>query len=347
MSYLQTPFTLGSQVLSCNVFCAPLAGCSDLPFRKMTAAYNPGLICCEMVKMDALVRSDPGTFRMLDFEAGMHPIAAQLCGSKPELAGPCARILEDLGFDVIDLNCGCPVDKVTKDGSGSALLNNPEKVGEILANMVAAVKVPVTVKIRAGWDSESICAPQITEIAEKAGASSICIHGRTRAQGYVGPAKWGYIKACKQVAKNIKVIANGDIIDPLSAEKVFTETGCDGILLARGTMGQPWLIEDIKTYLQTGSFKQRTSRDYQEALLTHISYILSYQNDKRALLDIRRIGSWYLRSCRGAKLLREAVNRSRSLEEALTHIKGFSWEAVEVCRQEEPQEEDSTACSCV
>lgn len=329
MSFLQTPFFLGQKELPSNVFCAPLAGCSDLPFRKMTSQYRPGLVYCEMVKMDALIRNDPHTFRMLDFEAGMHPIGAQLCGSKLDLAGPCAKILEDLGFDVIDLNCGCPVDKVTKDGSGSALLKNPEKIGEIVANIKAVVKIPVTVKVRAGWDSSSISAPKITKIVEEAGASAICIHGRTRVQGYRGPADWSYIRACKEVATTIKIIANGDIFDPVAAKKIFLDTGCDAILVARGTMGQPWIIEDIYHFLNTGQLRFRSSLDYKRALIEHISHVISYQNDRRALLDIRRIGSWYLKLSRGTKYLRESVNRSSSLQEALSHIENFAWEEVQ------------------
>jgi nifR3 family TIM-barrel protein len=329
MSFLQTPFFLGETQLPSNIFCAPLAGCSDLPFRKMTTGYRPGLVYCEMVKMDALIRNDPHTFRMLDFEASMHPIGAQLCGSKLELAGPCARILEDLGFDVIDLNCGCPVDKVTKDGSGSALLKNPEKIGEIIAKMKAAVKIPVTVKVRAGWDSSSISAPKITKIAEEAGAQAICIHGRTRVQGYRGPADWSYIRACKEVSTKIKIIANGDVFDPVAAKNIFEATGCDAILLARGTMGQPWLIEDIYRFLKDGELTPRTSLDYKKALLQHIAYVTSYQNDRRALLDIRRIGSWYLKLSKGTKYLRESVNRSSSLAEALSHINNFAWEEVQ------------------
>jgi len=310
----------------------------------MTSRYKPGLVYCEMVKMDALVRNDPHTFRMLDFETGMHPIGAQLCGSKPELAAPCARIIEDLGFDVIDLNCGCPVDKVTKDGSGSALLKTPEKIGEIVANIKAAVKIPVTVKVRAGWDSSSISAPAITRIAEKAGASAVCIHGRTRVQGYRGPANWDYIKACKQEARTIKIIGNGDIFDPVSAKNIFEYTRCDAILVARGTMGHPWIIEDIYRFLQSGEIAQRTSADYKTALLEHISYITSYQNDRRALLDIRRIGSWYLKLGKGTKYLRESVNRSSSLEEALLHIRSFPWESVAFRPLTGIEEEGCDAC---
>jgi tRNA-dihydrouridine synthase B len=333
MSLLKKPFTLGNIELPSNVFCAPLAGCSDFPFRRMTAKYKPGLIYCEMTKMDALVRHDPHTFRMLDFEPSMHPIGGQICGSKVALAAPSAKIIEDLGFDVVDLNCGCPVDKVTKDGSGSAMLKDPERIGDVLANMVAAVKIPVTVKIRAGWDSHSILAAEITRIAEQAGASAICIHGRTRSQGYTGPAKWEYIREAKLAAKKIKVIANGDVFDPISARDIFLETGCDAILVARGTMGQPWIIEDIYSFLETGTLPRRTSLDFKNALLEHILHIKSYQNDRRSLLDIRRIGAWYLRLSPGTKALRESVNRSSTVEEACRHIYNFNWEEVELTPQ--------------
>ena len=346
MSFLKKPFQLGSIFLPSNVFCAPLAGCSDVPFRRMTSRYKPGLIYAEMVKMDALIRNDPHTFRMLDFERSMHPMGGQLCGSKPELAAPCAKIIEDLGFDVIDLNCGCPVDKVTKDGSGSALLKMPEMIGEIISNMVAAVKIPVTVKIRAGWDAHSIVSPQITEIAEKAGASAICIHGRTRAQAYKGPADWEYISLAKKAAKKIKVIANGDIFDPLSAKKIFEVTNCDAILLARGTMGQPWLIEDIYRFFEEGILLKRTSLDYKNALLDHIAHITSYQPERRALLDVRRVGCFYLKTGRGTKHLREALNRSASMEEVFFHIQNFSWENADFSPLSAPSEEVCESQTC-
>lgn len=323
---LKRPFFLGSLALPSNILCAPLAGCSDLPFRKMTAKYAPGLVYCEMVKMDALIRKNPQTYRFLDYEPSMHPIGAQLCGSKKEIAAECAKIIEDLGFDIIDLNCGCPVDKVTKDGSGSGLLKNPELIGEIISNMVSAVKIPVTVKIRLGWDMDSIVAPYVTEIAEKAGAKAICIHGRTRAQGYKGPAKWDYIRECKQVAKEIKVIGNGDIFDPLSAEKIFKETNCDAILLARGTMGQPWLIEDIYRHFSHSQPIVRTGSDLKMALLEHLEYITAYQPEHKALLDLRRVGCWFLRNCKGVRELRESINRAPSLLEAKKMLLNFAWE---------------------
>jgi nifR3 family TIM-barrel protein len=279
-----------------------------------------------MVKMDALIRKNAQTYRYLDYEEGMHPIGAQICGSKPEIAGECAKIIEDLGFDVVDLNCGCPVDKVTKDGSGSGMLKNPEIIGEVISEMVAAVKIPVTVKIRAGWDSNSIVGPEVTQIAEQAGAVAICVHGRTRAQAYHGPAKWSYIADCKRAAKKILVIGNGDIFDATSADKIFKETGCDAVLLSRGTMGAPWLIEDIYNHFEGKEAILRDATHLRAALEEHLDHIISYQEEKKALLDLRRVGCWYLRNSKGVAKLREAINRATSITTIRTMIKEYIWE---------------------
>ncbi|HSW73349.1 MAG TPA: tRNA dihydrouridine synthase DusB [Chlamydiales bacterium] len=328
MGSYQEPFLLGDLLLANNIFYAPLAGCSDLPFRRMSRkSSRPGLIYCEMVKMDALVRSEPSTFRLLDYEKEMHPIGAQLCGSKPELAAPCARIVEDLGFDVVDLNCGCPVDKVTKDGSGSGMLKTPELIGEILTRIKEEGDIPVTVKIRPGWDEKSINAPLITRIAEEAGAAAICIHGRTREQGYAGPANWDWIKECKQVAKNILVIGNGDVFDAPSAKRMFEYTGCDAVLVSRGTMGQPWIQEDIEKLFKEDKANPTSLEEVRDALITHFAYILEYQNERRALLDFRRVGCFYLKGCKGVKELRVQLNQAKSTEEALGLVHAFSWEA--------------------
>ncbi len=325
MSSLKRPFQLGTLALPSNVFCAPLAGCSDLAFRRMTSKYNPGLIYCEMVKMDALIRNDPHTYRLLDYEASMHPIGAQLCGAKPHMAGSCAKIIEDLGFDVIDLNCGCPVDKVTKDGSGSGLLKHPKLIGEIISNMVAAVRIPVTVKIRAGWDANSINAQEITQIAEQAGAQAICIHGRTRSQGYKGFANWDYIRDCKAVAKHILIIGNGDLFNVDSAEKIFAHTGCDAILLSRGTMGQPWLIDDIYRHLSGLDISLKSAWEYRDAMLEHLEHIVSYQPERKVVTDMRRVGCWYLKKGKGTRQLREALNRSKSTQEIRMLIADYPW----------------------
>lgn len=337
--FLKRPFQLGNLILPSNIFCAPLAGCSDLPFRRMTVKYRPGLVYCEMVKMDALIRNNAETLQLLDYEPSMHPIGGQLCGSKPEIAGPCARIIENLGFDVVDLNCGCPVDKVTKDGSGSGMLKNPELIGEVIANMVAAVKIPVTVKIRVGWDSDSIVAPRVTEIAEQAGAVAICIHGRTRAQAYRGPANWDYIRECKKVAKKILIIANGDIIDPLSAENVFEHTGCDAVLLARGTMGQPWLIEDIYRHFSGEKPILRNAIDIRDAFMEHMEHIISYRNERKAVLDLRRVGCWFLRNLRGAKHLREGINHAQSIAQVREILADFPWHDADLLKEEASCEE--------
>lgn len=323
MNFLKKPFQLGPLALPNNVFYAPLAGCTDFPFRKMSSKYGPGLIYCEMVKMDALIRNDPGTFHILDYETSMHPIGAQLCGSRPEIAGRAAKMIEELGFDVVDLNCGCPVDKVTKDGSGSGMLKTPRLIGDVISNMVAAVKIPVTVKIRAGWDEEHINAAEITRIAEEAGAKAICIHARTRKQAYKGPARWEWIKACKESAKEILIIGNGDLFAAQDAVRMYEETNCDAILVSRGMLGQPWIAEDIFFALEGLSPKARTQEDCRHALMEHFEHVLSYHSLKRAVVDMRRLGCWYLKKSAGTRIFREKMSRVSSMEEVKELIAHF------------------------
>lgn len=311
---MSEPFFLGDLELPNNIFYAPLAGCSDYPFRQMSARYRPGLMYCEMVKMDALVRNDQNTFQLLDYNADMHPIGGQLCGSKPEIAGEAAKIIEELGFDVVDLNCGCPVDKVTKDGSGSGMLRNIDRIGDVLANMVAAVNIPVTVKIRAGWDDDEIVAAEITRIAEAAGAKAITIHGRTRQQAYRGNANWDHIKACKEVARTIKVIGNGDIFDAESAERIFRETGCDAILVARGTMGQPWIAEDIQRHLGGEPSIERTLEDCRRGLIEHFYCMRRHYPEHKVTIDMRRVGCWYLKKSAGTKEFRGLISKAETLK---------------------------------
>jgi nifR3 family TIM-barrel protein len=324
------PFFIGTAQLPNNILYAPLAGCSDLPFRRMSRRYGPGIVYCEMVKIDALVRNDSNTYRLLDYDADMHPIGAQLCGSKPKLAAAAARIIEDLGFDVIDFNCGCPVDKVTKDGSGSGMLKTPELIGETLSAIIAAVKIPVTVKIRTGWDEQSINAVQITRIAERAGAKAIAIHGRTRAQGYKGRANWDHIKACKEAARDILIIGNGDVFDAESALRMFVHTNCDAVLVSRGTMGQPWIASDILKALDGQPILKRSVDDLKASLLDHFDQIVRYQPEKQSLLDMRRVGCWYLKRLHGVKELRVHLNRSASTSEVFKHLENFTWESTEL-----------------
>jgi tRNA-dihydrouridine synthase B len=345
--FLKKPFVLGGIELPSNIFYAPLAGCSDFAFRKMSAKFKPGLMFCEMVKMDALIRNDEGTFRMLEFSKDMHPIGGQICGSKPEIAGSCAKIIEDLGFDTVDLNCGCPVDKITKDGSGSGMLKNPNRIGDVIANMVASVKIPVTVKIRAGWDDDSINAASITEIAEKAGAKAICIHGRTRSQGYRGPANWDHIKACKEAASSIHVIGNGDLYSPCDVKRMFEYTGCDAVLIARGTMGHPWICEDVVNFLEGKEVKTRSFRDNFEVLLEHFEEMKKYDSERRILVGMRRISCWYIKNSFKAREFREVLSHAKSIgeiEECLKVIKENYENAAFVEGFEEKEENFDESC---
>lgn len=337
------PIQLGSLKLPNRIFYAPLAGCSDFPFRKMSAKYRPGLMYCEMVKMDALVRHDSNTFHLLDFSPDMHPIGGQLCGSKPKIAGQAAKIIEDLGFDVVDLNCGCPVDKVTKDGSGSGMLKTPDLIGEVISNMVAAVKIPVTVKIRAGWDEKQINAEQIVKIAEQAGAKAICIHGRTRQQGYRGPANWDYLKTCKDAASTILVIGNGDVLDGPSAEKMFLTTGCDAVLVARGMMGQPWMVEDILRHLNGEDLIEHSLEDCRKALYEHFLLTQGYHSDHRICVDMRRVGCWYLKKSSGTRQFRELISRAKSPQEIRELILHFPLGESVIC-EDNDQDQEGECC---
>ncbi len=317
------PITLGKLTLKSNIFYAPLAGCSDFPFRKMSARFSPGLMYPEMVKMDALVRYDPGTFHILDYSVDMHPIGGQICGSKPQIAGQAAKIIEDLGFDVVDLNCGCPVDKVTKDGSGSGLLKNPLLIGDIISNMVAAVKIPVTVKIRAGWDENSLVFQEIVRIAEAAGATALCIHARTRMQAYHGPANWNWIKAAKQAATTIKIIGNGDLFTPQAAIDMIDQTGCDAVLVSRGTLGQPWICQEIQALAEGKQLAPHTALEYKSALLEHLDYCMGYGSERKAVVDMRRVGCWYIKKSKGTKNFRESISHAETIDEIRQLIVDF------------------------
>jgi len=318
------PISLGDLHLKTNVFHSPLAGCSDYPFRKMVRKFSEGLIFCEMVKMDPLVRYDSNTLQFLDYSEEMRPIGAQLCGSKPEIAEDAAKIIEEKGFDILDLNCGCPVDKVTKDGSGSALLKEPKLLEKILTKLVKSVSIPVTIKIRAGWCENSINCDLITQMAESCGAKAVFVHGRTRKQAYRGPANRDYIAKAQAKKKKIALIGNGDVFCDESARGMFKDTNCDGILLSRGLLGAPWLGQDIERKL-TG--KEPIIRDHlfvQQMLKEHISYVKQYKKDpRRVLIDMKRISCWYLKKEPGVRQMREKITRASSVEE-VDQILNFS-----------------------
>ncbi len=338
-----TPIQLGRLSLPHRIFYAPLAGCSDFPFRAMSSRYRPGLHFCEMIKMEALVRGDAGTFQLLDYSNEMHPIGAQLCGSNPKLAKQSAKMIEELGFDLVDLNCGCPVDKVTKDGSGSGMLRQPERIGEVLAEMSAAIKIPVTVKIRAGWNDHEIVAPKITEIAEAAGAVAITIHGRTREQAYKGPANWDHIRESKAVARSIAVIGNGDLFSPDAVVNMWKHTNCDGGLIARGTLGHPWIVEDVLAHLNGLEPIERTPAACRQALIEHFEVLQRYHSPRRVLIDMRRIGCWYIKRSAHTRAFREQISRVSDMKQLRSLLDEFPLEHAWLSSSE-PNEECSDGC---
>lgn len=312
---LLKPITLGKLTLSDRIFYAPLAGCSDYPFRQMAARYRPALMFCEMVKMEPLVRRDRNTLRLLDYSEEMRPIGAQLCGSRLEIAGDAARLIEEKGFDLVDLNCGCPVDKVTKDGSGSALLRTPKLIGQLIEAMVKAVNIPVTLKMRAGWDEENINALEIARIAYESGARTVTIHGRTRKQGYFGPARWDWIAEVKQALPQLVVVGNGDLFSPEAVRGIVEATCCDAVLIARGTLGHPWIAEEIRAYLRKETVAPRTVDEMRRALYDHFQQLVNYYEQTKALLHMRKIGCWYFKAQSGIRAFREQISKATSLQQ--------------------------------
>ncbi|MBI5346170.1 MAG: tRNA dihydrouridine synthase DusB [Chlamydiae bacterium] len=318
-----TALKLGDLILPNNILYAPLAGFTDLAFRRIAKQFKPGLMFCEMVKIEALIRGIDNTLDMLEYDEDMHPIGAQICGSNPKLSKECAKIIEDKGFDIIDFNCGCPVNKVIKDGSGSAMLKTPELIGEILSEIISGVKIPVSVKVRIGWDFNSINILDIVQIAEKAGAAAITIHGRTRSQGYSGPSNWEYIKESKKIAKKIKVIGNGGLFEPLDIEKMFKETNCDGVMVARGALQKPWIAKEWESYClnkQEGFFI-----DKKALFLEHLHYTQMICHERQVLLEMKKIAASYLKNLKDIKHLRIAIMNSSSTEDVFSAVNNFNW----------------------
>lgn len=314
--------SIGSLKLRVPVVYAPLAGYSDFPFRKMSAMFFPGLMFCEMIKVEALLRKIPKTFQILEYSESMRPIGAQLCGSQPNEIGLAGRIVEDMGFDVIDLNCGCPTDRITKDGSGSGLLKTPLLLGKLVENLCSSVKVPVTVKIRSGWDNSSINVQEVCKIIEESGASAIFVHGRTVKQGYVGLSNRENVRLAKKAVSRIPIFGNGDVFDASSAWDLLNETGCNGVLVARGTIGQPWMVKHIEAKLQGKNFSLPSFVERKEMFLTHLNYINDfYNNDERRLLtETKKLCGWYLVSAIGVKKLRSELANAKTTQEIFNLI---------------------------
>lgn len=298
---------------------APMAGFSNTSFRKIIKEMGAGLIFAEMVSDKAIVYDSKKTINMLKMDEKERPIAQQIFGSDLDSFVKAAKIVEEkMHPDIIDINMGCPVPKVAlKNQAGSALLKNPTKIKEIVSAVVNAVSVPVTVKIRSGWDEASINALEVAKTIEEAGASAITIHARTRSQGYSGKADWDIIKKVKQ-SVSIPVIGNGDVTTPELAKKMLLETGCDAVMIGRGILGNPWLIRDCISYLETGTLLPPVSNlEKIEMMRRHYKMLVEDKNERTALLEIRTNILYYLKNMPEAKLIKTKICTCKTSEELL------------------------------
>jgi len=308
---------IGNVEIKGQVVLAPMAVISNTSFRKIIKEMGADLIYAEMVSDKALVYNNEKTYDLLKMTDEERPIAQQIFGSDVESFKKAAKIVEKvMKPDIIDINMGCPVPKVAiKNQAGSALLKNSDKIYEIVKEVVDSVNIPVTVKIRSGWDSNSINAVEVAKVCEKAGASAICVHARTRAQGYSGKADWNIIKQVKENV-SIPVIGNGDVTTPLLAQKMLDETGCDAVMIGRGVLGNPWLIKQTKEYLTTGVVKTvPTNEDKIQMIKRHFSLLKNDKVEKLALLEIRSHAIWYLKGLPGSSEIKNKICVSKSAEE--------------------------------
>ena len=318
-------FKIGNIEIKNNVVLAPMAGISNSAYRTIIKEMGCGLIYAEMVSDKAITYGSKKTIDMLymtDFE---RPISQQIFGSDKESFIKSAKyIYENMKPDIIDINMGCPVPKVAvRAQAGSALLKDPDKVYEIVKAVKEAVPCPVTVKIRSGWDENSINAVEIAKVIEKAGADAIAVHPRTRAQGYSGKANWNIIKEVKENV-NIPVIGNGDILTCYDAKRMLDETGCDAIMIGRGVLGNPWLIKECIEYLEDKKEPKEVSVEEKINMIKyHIELLRKTKCDKLALLEIRSHASWYLKGIKNSSKLRTDICKAKNIEELLNLIEEF------------------------
>lgn len=316
---------IGNVEIKNRIVLAPMAGISNSAFRTIVKEMGCGLIVSEMVSDKAIYYGSKKTIDMLymtDFE---RPISQQIFGSDKESFVYAAKYIEEnMKPDIIDINMGCPVPKVAlRAQAGSALLKSPDKVYEIVKAVVEAVKVPVTVKIRSGWDSNNINAVEIAKVIEKAGASAITVHGRTRAQGYSGKADWNIIKEVKENV-SIPVIGNGDIASAYDAEKMLEETKCDAVMIGRGVLGNPFLIKECVDFLEKGiPPKKVTKKEKIEMLKKHFKYLLKIKPEKTALLEMRTHAAYYLKGLEGASPVKQKIMKTTNKEDFLEIIKEY------------------------
>lgn len=307
-----------------QVVLAPMAGICNSAYRRICKEMGCGLIYAEMVSDKAITFNNQKTIDMLYMTEEERPLVQQIFGSDKESFVEAAKYIEkNMKPDIIDINMGCPVPKVAvRAQAGSALLKDSEKIYDIVSNVVKAVNVPVTVKIRSGWDNNSINAVEVAKVIEKAGASAICIHPRTRSQGYSGKADWSIIKQVKEAVK-IPVIGNGDIKTPLDAKKMLEETLCDAVMIGRGVLGNPWLITNCIRYLNGESIIDVTIEERVNMCLKHLKYLMELKDEKLACLEIRNHIGWYFKGIKGANELKNKVYQTSNIRDIISILNEF------------------------
>ena len=308
---------IGNVEIKNRVVLAPMAGVCNSAFRRIVKEMGCGLIYAEMVSDKAIFYNNQKTIEMLYMTDEERPISQQIFGSDEESFVEAAKfIYENMHPDIIDINMGCPVPKVAvRAQAGSALLKNPEKIKTIVSAVVKSVPIPVTVKIRSGWDMNNINAVEVAKICEEAGASAICVHARTRSQGYSGKADWNIIKQVKE-AVNIPVIGNGDVVDIYSAKKMIDETGCDAIMIGRAALGNPWIFKQINEYIENGTIIDKpTPLERVDMCLKHLSYLEEIKVTKVAVLEIRNHVAWYLKGLKGSNEIKNSIYKTKDIKE--------------------------------
>lgn len=306
---------IGNVTLENNLILAPMAGVSDLPFRLLCREQGAGLVCMEMVSAKAILYKNRNTEELLTIDPKEHPVSLQLFGSDPDIISEIAKQIEERPFDILDLNMGCPVPKVVNNGDGSALMKNPRLAGEIIEKTARAIKKPLTVKIRKGFDDAHVNAVELAHIAQESGAAAVAVHGRTREQYYAGHADWDIIRQVKE-AVSIPVIGNGDIRTPEDVAVIAEQTGCDGYMIARGAEGNPWIFRQILHYFETGEHLSRPDfSEVTEMLLRHAKMQIDCKGDYTGIREIRKHAAWYTAGYRNSSKLRGRINEVENYEQ--------------------------------
>jgi tRNA-dihydrouridine synthase B len=315
-------FQIGGVTLSPATVLAPMAGVTDTVFRRFIRNLGGcGLIMTEFTSADGVLRDKRMRGRYLHFYDDEHPISAQLFGSDPTVLSDAARMIEDLGFDLVDLNLGCPAKKVVKCNGGSGLLRDLPRIGEIFRAVRAAVKIPFTVKFRAGWSDNEIVGVDLARLAEDCGLQAVALHARTREQGYGGTAQWGWIQAVKQAVR-IPVIGNGDIRTPQDACAMIAQTGCDAVMIGRGAASNPWIFRQIAQHAATGAYEEPDERDRYDMIRTYFQMLIE-EGMPGATGKMKQFASWFTHGVRNGGALRKAVYEAREEREILNRVDEF------------------------